>query len=237
MNKPVLYLIPAPLGNTEVSAVLPQDHIALVRTLKYFVVEELRTARRYLSAMELSPELIELNVLNEHTPYEAYHGLLDPLRRGYSMGMISEAGLPAVADPGAELVALAHKERYEVVPLVGPSSLMMALMASGLNGQSFVFHGYLPVKAALREKKLRALEKLSAKTQQTQIFIETPYRNHQLFQSLITCCSGETRLTLAINLTLPDAFIRTKTIEEWKLNRPDFEKAYKKKPCVFLILA
>lgn len=237
MKTPVLYLIPAPLSAISVSAVLPQDHMDVVKTLTCFVVEDVRTARRYLSALGLNPAVLKLEVLDEHTSPGDWYGLLEPLRQGQSMGMVSEAGLPAVADPGAELVALAHKEGYAVVPLVGPSSLLMALMASGLNGQQFAFRGYLPVKAALRDKKIRELEKLSAKEQQTQIFIETPYRNESLFQALLLCCGEDTRLTLAINLTAPDAFICTRTIAAWKGNSPDFAGTYHKKPCVFLILA
>ena len=162
MKTPVLYLIPAPLSAISVSAVLPQDHIDVVKTLTCFVVEDVRTARRYLSALGLNPAVLKLEVLDEHTSPGDWYGLLEPLRQGQSMGMVSEAGLPAVADPGAELVALAHKEGYAVVPLVGPSSLLMALMASGLNGQQFAFRGYLPVKAALRDKKDRKSTRLNS---------------------------------------------------------------------------
>lgn len=237
MNTPVLYLIPSPLGDTPPSGVLPSDHIEMVRTLQYFVVEELRTARRYLSALGLDVRLLEFGVLNEHTSPGELNGLLEPLRKGHSMGMLSEAGLPAVADPGADLVALAHRGGFPVVPLAGPSSLMLALMASGLNGQKFAFQGYLPVKPELRDKRIRVLEKQSALEQQTQIFIETPYRNESLFLALLTCCSASSRLTVAINLTMPDAFICTRTIGEWKGMEPDFSTVYKKKPCVFLLLA
>lgn len=237
MNAPALYLIPAPLAQVPVSSVMPEDHIALVRTLSYFVVEELRTARRYLSALGLRPEHLTLEVVNEHTAATAWHPLLEPLRQGKSMGMLSEAGYPAVADPGWELIALAHQEGFRVVPLVGPSAIGMALMASGLNGQHFAFHGYLPVKAALRDKKIKELEKQSAITGQTQIFIETPYRNQQLFEALLNGCMPHTRLTLALNITDPDAFICTRTLETWKKNRPDFAGTYRKKPCVFLIMA
>jgi len=237
MNRPVLYLVPSPLGDTPPSAVLPADHIEMVRTLQYFVVEELRTARRYLSALGLDVRSLEFGVLNEHTSPGELNGLLEPLRKGYSMGMLSEAGLPAVADPGAELVALAHRGGFPVVPLTGPSSLMLALMASGLNGQKFAFQGYLPVKPGLRDKRIRALEKQSALEQQTQIFIETPYRNESLFRALLACCSASSRLTVAINLTMPDAFICNRTIGEWKGMEPGFSTAYRKKPCVFLLLA
>ncbi|HHV40892.1 MAG TPA: SAM-dependent methyltransferase [Bacteroidales bacterium] len=237
MKTPTLYLIPAPLAPVPVTAVLPEDHIALVRTLTHFVVEELRTARRYLSALGLKPDDLHLDVLNEHTSAEEHPALLAPLRQGTSMGLLSEAGYPAVADPGAELVALAHKEQFRVVPLVGPSSIGMALMASGLNGQQFAFHGYLPVQALLRDKKIKELERQSAKEQQTQIFMETPYRNASVFEALLKCCAPQTKLTLAIHITHPQAFICTKTIEEWKHNRPDFEEVYRKKPCVYLLMS
>ena len=237
MKGPVLYLVPSPLGDTRPSGVLPSAHIEMVRTLQYFVVEELRAARRYLSALGMDVRLLEFGVLNEHTSPGELNDLLEPLRNGHSMGLLSEAGLPAVADPGAALVALAHRGGFGVVPLTGPSSLMMALMASGLNGQKFAFQGYLPVKPGLRDKKIRALEKLSAQEQQTQIFIETPYRNESLFRALLACCSASSRLTVAINLTMPDAFICTRTVEEWKGREPDFSIVYRKKPCVFLLLA
>ncbi|HHV02947.1 MAG: SAM-dependent methyltransferase [Bacteroidales bacterium] len=237
MNNPVLYLIPSPLGNTPPSLVLPAGHIETIRTIQCFAVEELRTARRFLSALGLHVESLELELLNEHTSPEEMESLLAPLREGRSMGMISEAGLPAVADPGAELIALAHRNGFNVAPLVGPSSLMLALMASGLNGQKFAFQGYLPVKSALRDKKIRELEKLSGREHQTQIFIETPYRNESLYRALLSCCAPGTRLTIAINLTMPDAFISTRTIGEWKQFRPGSDGLFRKKPCVFLILA
>ncbi len=237
MNKPALYLVPAPLGDTTPSGVLPADHVEMVRKLDCFIVEEPRTARRYLSALGLDVRSLELEVLNEHTSPAELNGLLEPLRKGRSVGLLSEAGLPAVADPGAELVALAHRGGFQVIPLVGPSSLMLALMASGLNGQKFAFQGYLPVKSGLRDKRIRALERQSAQENQTQIFIETPYRNESLFRALLDCCAPGTRLAVAFNLTLPDAFICTRTVGEWKGKEPDFSAAYRKKPCVFLLQA
>ncbi|MFA5301428.1 MAG: SAM-dependent methyltransferase [Bacteroidales bacterium] len=237
MKDTVLYLIPAPLGDADPRLVIPEGTIQKVHELRYFVVEELRSARRYLSSLGLQVQTLELELLNEHTNPEDMSRLLDPMRKGFSMGLISEAGLPAVADPGAELVALAHKNGFQVVPLTGPSSLMLALMGSGLNGQQFAFHGYLPVKPPMRDKKIRELERDSARDHQTQIFIETPYRNAALFRALVACCHPRTRLTIALDLTMPDAFIGTHTIGDWRKNEPDFEGIYRKKPCVFLIMA
>ncbi|HOO42094.1 MAG TPA: SAM-dependent methyltransferase [Bacteroidales bacterium] len=237
MKDAVLYLIPAPLGDTDPRQVIPEGTIQKVRDLRYFVVEELRTARRYLSSLGLQVNTLELELLNEHTAKNELIPLLDPMHKGFSMGLISEAGLPAVADPGAALVALAHENGFRVVPLTGPSSLMLALMGSGLNGQQFAFHGYLPVKPQERDKKIRELEKDSARNHQTQIFIETPYRNATLFRALVAGCNPRTRLTVAIDLTMPDAFIGTRSIGDWRKNEPDFEGLYKKKPCVFLIMA
>ena len=237
MKEAVLYLIPAPLGDADPRLVIPEGTIEKVRELHYFVVEELRSARRYLSSLGLQVQTLEMGLLNEHTIPEEMNPLLDHMRKGFSMGLISEAGLPAVADPGAGLVALAHENGFQVVPLTGPSSLMLALMASGLNGQQFAFHGYLPVKPQMRDKKIRELERDSARDHQTQIFIETPYRNATLFRALVACCHPRTRLTIALNLTMPDAFIGTRTLEDWRKNEPGFEGIYRKKPCVFLLTA
>lgn len=235
--KPVLYLIPSPLSDMPVTGVLPSDCLDRVRNLTYFVVEELRTARRYLSRAGLSVATLHFSELNEHTRDEELYPLLEPLRKGYSMGLISEAGLPAVADPGAGLVALAHKEGFPVEPMPGPSSLMMALMASGLNGQQFAFNGYLPVKPEARRRRIKELEKRSGAEGQTQLFIETPYRNGALMNDLLDTCMGSTRLTLAIDLTSSESFICTLTVEEWKKNKPDFEVKWHKKPCVFILQA
>ncbi len=237
MKEAVLYLIPAPLGDTDPALVIPEGTIQTVRKLNYFVVEELRSARRYLSSLGLKVQTLEMELLNEHTTPGEMDPLLEPMRKGFSMGLISEAGLPAVADPGAGLVALAHLNGFQVIPLTGPSSLMLALMASGLNGQQFAFRGYLPVKPTLRDKKIRELERNSAKDHQTQIFIETPYRNEALFHALVACCQPRTKLTIAVNLTMPDAYIGTRTIDEWRKREPDIEGIYRKKPCVFLIMA
>lgn len=229
-----LYLIPAPLGENEPSEVIPQYVLDTACSLKCFVVEELRTARRFLSRYGLKGHIDELDFteLNEHTTpqeVEAMAALFD----GQDVGLITEAGLPAVADPGAALVALCHRKGIEVVPLVGPSSLMLALMASGLNGQSFAFRGYLPAKTDERRSAIKSIEKNSASLKQTQIFIETPYRNDSLMSDLVANLSGSTRLCVAADITLPTQFILTLRVDEWK-KRP---LTIGKRPCVFLILA
>lgn len=235
MNKGKLHLIPAPLGNNEPAEVIPGPVLALLGRLDTFVVEEVRTARRYLSRAGLKGHIAELRFheLNEHTPDAQIEGYLALFDDGHDVGLISEAGLPAVADPGARLVALCHGAGIEVVPYPGPSSLMLALMASGLNGQSFAFCGYLPAKSDERRAAIRAIEKRSAAAGQTQIFIETPYRNDAMLADLLATLSPRTRLTLAADITLPDAFIRTCTVAAWKKSNPVIGK----RPCVFLLLA
>ena len=235
MNKGKLYLIPSPLGDNDPAEVIPEPVLSLLPTLDCFVVEEIRTARRYLSRAGLKGHIegLEFHELNEHTTPAQVASLVRLFDGGRNVGLISEAGLPAVADPGADLVALCHREGIGVVPLVGPSSLMLALMASGLNGQSFAFVGYIPAKTEERKAAIKRLEKRSAAERQTQILIETPYRNDALLTDLLSGCSGKTRLCVAANITQPDAFIRTDTVARWK-ERP---VTIGKRPCVFLILA
>ncbi len=236
MTTGTLYLIPVPLGATEPAAVLPQTVIEHVRPLTHFVVEHAKSARAFLKAVGTEKPLQELLLeeLNEHTPASELQRLLSPLLAGHDVGLVSEAGCPAVADPGADLVALAQKEGIRVVPLIGPSSLLLALMASGLNGQRFAFHGYLPAKEGEREKALRELESESRKKKQTQLFIETPYRNRQLFEATLKACQPATRLTVATDLTLPGESVLTRTVAAWKNQTPpDFER----RPTVFLLLA
>ncbi|MBP3202037.1 MAG: SAM-dependent methyltransferase [Bacteroidales bacterium] len=235
MNKGKLYLIPTPLGEGAPLEVLPASVLDLLPTLRRFVVEEVRTARRFLSSAGLKGHIqeLEFHELNEHTSPAEVEALMALFADGSSVGLLSEAGLPAVADPGAQLVALCHRHQIEVVPLVGPSSLMLALMASGLNGQSFAFVGYIPAKTEERRAALRALEKRSASASQTQILIETPYRNDSLLADMLQCLSAGTRLCLAANLTCPDAFIRTRTIAQWKQEPVTIGK----RPCVFVILS
>lgn len=234
MNPGKLYLIPTPLGDTEPAACLPQSVLETACGLHCFVVEELRTARRFLSRYGLRGHIDELDLheLNEHTTPAEVEALL-PLFDGQDVGLMSEAGLPAVADPGAALVALCHRHGIEVVPLVGPSSLMLALMASGMDGQSFAFRGYLPAKTEERRAAIRSMEKLSASLHQTQIVIETPYRNDALLADLVSQLSPATLLCVAADLTLPTRFVRTLPVSRWKGSLPVIGK----RPCVFLILA
>jgi len=235
MNYGKLYLIPSPLGEGSPAEVLPAPVLAFLPQLDCFVVEEVRTARRFLSAAGLKGHIgeLEFHELNEHTAPAEVEKYLQLFRDGRNVGLISEAGLPAVADPGALLVALCHRHGIQVVPFVGPSSLMLALMASGLNGQSFAFAGYIPAKTEERRAALRTLEKRSAGSHQTQILIETPYRNDALLADMLQCLGGHTQLCIAANLTCPDAFIRTWTVAQWKEDIPLIGK----RPCVFLILA
>ena len=231
-----LYLIPVPLGPTPPQESLTPGVLATIRPLTHFVVEQAKTARAFLKAAGTDRPLQELQLaeLNEHTKADALNDLLSPLRSGLDVGLLSEAGCPAVADPGANLVALAQKEGIRVVPLIGPSSLLLALMASGLNGQRFAFQGYLPAKEADRTKTLRELENESRKRGQTQLFIETPYRNRAMFDAILSACQPGTRLTVATDLTLPSEMVRTLTIQQWKKQTPpDIER----RPTVFLLLA
>ena len=249
MRKGLLYLIPSPIGDVAPAEVIPQSVLELLPKLNHFVVEELRTVRRYLSNAGLKGKIDSLNfyLLNEHTPKEQVEKYLQILLSGEDVGLISEAGLPAVADPGAYLVELAQRADIEVVPLVGPSSLMMALMASGLNGQCFAFNGYLPVKEPERTKEIKELERLSAKRGQSQIFIETPYRNERLLADFLQHCAPSTRLTVAADISMPTQFIKTKSIEEWRrvvakgaAGAADTAKGgfvIGKRPCVFILLA
>ena len=234
-EKGKLYLIPSPLGDNDPAEVIPQPVLDSLRGFRTFVVEEIRTARRYLSKAGLKGTIgeLEFHELNEHTEQSTVEGYLKLFDNGNDVALISEAGLPAVADPGAQLVALAHRHGIEVVPAVGPSSLMMSLMASGLNGQSFAFCGYIPAKTEERKSKLKLLEKISGQLKQTQIIIETPYRNDSLFKDILSTCSPSTRLCVAANITMPDAYIKTKTVSQWKKENLIIGK----RPCVFLILA
>ena len=229
-----LYLIPSPLGEYDPAEVLPAPVLSRAQAIKCFVVEELRTARRFLSAAGLKGHIeeLEFHTLNEHTAPGEVEALANLFQQG-DVGLISEAGLPAVADPGAALVALCHRKGIEVVPLVGPSSLMLALMASGLNGQSFAFRGYLPAKTDERRAALKSVERDSKSLNQSQIFIETPYRNDALLADMLQFLSPQTRLCVAADITLPDAFICTMTVAEWRA-RP---ATIGKRPCVFIILA
>ena len=229
-----LFLIPSPLGDNDPAEVIPAGVLSMLPSISTYVVEAVRTARRYLSAAGLKGHVqdLEFHELNEHTTPEEVEALMKLLDDGRDVGLITEAGLPAVADPGAQLVRLCHRHGVEVVPMSGPSSLMLALMASGLNGQSFAFLGYLPAKTEERRQALRSIEKHSSTARQTKIFIETPYRNDSLLADILSVCRADTEVCIAANITMPDAFIRTKTAGEWKMSVPTIGK----RPCVFLIL-
>lgn len=233
MHFGTLFLIPAPLGEAGLHEIIPVKVLQRIARLQYFIVEHPKTARQFLKQIEGIRPLpeIEMQVLNEHTSVGQLDQLLQPLLAGNDVGLLSEAGCPAVADPGANLVRVAHQKHVPVVPLVGPSSILLALMASGMNGQCFHFHGYLPIKNELRLQKILQLEKESARTNQTQIFIETPYRNQKLLEILVHNCKDETDLCIASNLTLPDEYIVTKKIKDWRSYLPDINK----KPAVFLL--
>ena len=229
-----LFLIPSPLGDNDPAEVIPAGVLSMLPSISTYVVEAVRTARRYLSAAGLKGHVqdLEFHELNEHTTPEEVEALMKLFDDGRDVGLITEAGLPAVADPGAQLVRLCHRHGVEVIPMSGPSSLMLALMASGLNGQSFAFLGYLPAKTEERRQALRSIEKHSSTARQTKIFIETPYRNDSLLADILSVCRADTEVCIAANITMPDAFIRTKTAGEWKKSVPTIGK----RPCVFLIL-
>ena len=228
----ILYAIPTPLGGTP-EASLPGNTLQQIRQLKDFVVENAKSARAFLSAAGCSPREVQISELNEHTPAEAVGALLAPLRAGRPLGLLSEAGCPAIADPGAALVEAAQRENFRVVPLVGPSSITLALMASGLEGQRFAFCGYLPRDAAERTRRIRELEVRSRRERETEIFIETPYRNDALFGALLETCAPGTRLCVAADLTLATESVRTRTIADWRRAR----EAPGKRPAVYLLLA
>lgn len=237
MKPGTLYLIPTPLGDeSPLADVLPTPTLAAIRPLDYFIVEHAKTARRFLSQAKTDKPLqqLELAELSEHTPATDLAGLLAPLLAGRDAGLLSEAGCPGVADPGANLVELAHRHQVPVQPLIGPSSLLLALMASGLNGQCFAFHGYLPVEDAARNKTIQNLEAESQRKRQTQLFIETPYRNQKMLTALLNTCRPGTRLCVACDLTLPTQMIVTRSIADWKrAASPDLNR----RPTVFLLLA
>ena len=230
-----LYLFPSPLGDNEPREVIPGPVLDRMLEIRTFVVEEVRTARRFLSRAGLKGHIgeLEFHELNEHTQPKEVEALAALFENGQDVGLITEAGLPAVADPGALLVALCHRRGIEVVPFTGPSSLMLALMASGLDGQSFAFCGYLPAKTDERRSAIRTVEKRSSQLHQTQLFIETPYRNDSLMADLLASCRDDTRLCITADLTLPSATIRTRTVREWKIAPIEIGK----RPCVFLLLA
>jgi 16S rRNA (cytidine1402-2'-O)-methyltransferase len=228
----ILYAIPTPLG-AKADASLPAATLAQIRELKDFVVENAKSARAFLGAAGVNPREVQMAELNEHTPAGDVARLLAPLREGRSLGLLSEAGCPAIADPGAALVEAAHAEGFRVVPLVGPSAITLALMASGLEGQRFAFCGYLPRDAGERARRIKALEQRSRREQETEIFIETPYRNDALLSALLDTLGPATHLCVAADLTLPAESIRSQAVADWRRSRPVLGK----RPAVFLLLA
>lgn len=231
--KTALYLIPVLLGDTTVERVLPSYNKEVILGIRHFIVEDVRSARRFLKKVDKDINIDELQFypLNKHTSPQDISGYLKPLEEGNAMGVISEAGCPAVADPGADVVAIAQRKNLPVVPLIGPSSIILSVMGSGFNGQSFAFNGYLPIEAADRAKRLKLLEQRAYTEQQTQIFIETPYRNNRLVEDILTTCRPQTRLCIAANITCEEEYIVTRTLKEWRGNVPDLSK----QPCIFLI--
>lgn len=228
-----LYLIPTTLGETALDTILPAQNDQIIISLKYLIVENIRTARRFLKKVNREINIDELTFfeLNQHTSPEEISTFLKPMQDGYDMGVISEAGCPAVADPGADVVAIAQQRNYIVKPLVGPSSILLSLMASGFNGQSFTFHGYLPIQQSDRVKMLKKMEAQIYNNHQTQLFIETPYRNMKMLEDILTVCMPDTKLCIAADITLETEFIKTKTVKEWKSQKPDLNK----RPCIFLL--
>lgn len=228
-----LYLLPVTLGDTPVDKVLPAYNREVIRGIKHFIVEDVRSARRFLKKVDAEINIDELTFypLNKHTSAEEVSGYLKPLEEGAPMGVISEAGCPAVADPGADVVAIAQRKNLRVVPLVGPSSILLSVMGSGFNGQSFAFHGYLPIEPGERTKRLKELESRIYTESQTQLFIETPYRNNKMAEEILRTCRPQTKLCIAANLTCDGEYIRTKSVKEWIGKLPDLNKI----PCIFLL--
>jgi len=233
MQKGKLYLIPTMLGETEPGKVIPSGTLEVIRALDIFIVEELRSARRFLkkAGYVRSFDTVEFLVLNEHTQQHDLNTILNPLLEGKNMGLLSEAGMPCVADPGSELVKLAHSHGVRVIPLTGPSSILLALAASGFNGQNFSFAGYLPVDKDQRKKRIREIEKAVYEKDQTQIFIETPYRTDQMLQALTEVCRGATLHRLAADLTTDSERVIVRSISEWRKTMAEPGK----RPCVFLL--
>ena len=230
-----LYLIPTTLGENDPMEVLPISVKDFIERTNYFIVENEKTARRFIKKISpsKSQQDLRLETLNKHTAPEQLSDYLKPCLEGNDVGIISEAGCPGVADPGAEMVALAHQTGIQVVPMVGPSSILLALMASGMNGQSFAFNGYLPIDKTDKKKALKQLEKRSIDLGQSQIFMETPYRNNKLLQDLTSILQPHTLLTVATDITLAQEFIKTKTVKQWRTSTVDLHK----RPTIFVLHA
>jgi len=228
-----LFLIPCSLGETSFDRILPAHNTEIVSALKHFIVEDIRSARRFLKKANPAIVIDDLTfyVLNQHTSAAEISTFIQPMKLGNDIGVISEAGCPAIADPGADVVAIAQSQGFKVVPLVGPSSILLALMASGFNGQSFAFVGYLPVQPADRVKALKKLESRIYSENQSQLFIETPYRNMKMVEEILSTCQPTTKLCIAADITLETEFIVTKTVKAWKGNVPDLSK----RPTLFIL--
>lgn len=228
-----LYLVPNVLSEGDWQNVLPAQLFQILTNTRYFIVEDVRTARRFLKQVnkEINIDECTFYELNKRTNYSEIPKYLKPIEQGFDVAVISEAGCPGIADPGADVVKIAHQNEYNVLPIVGPSSIVLALMASGLNGQNFAFKGYLPVKPNERVKEIQLLEKRVQSQHQTQIFIETPYRNNHLINDILKTCSATTLLCIAANITGENEFISTKTIQQWKGKVPDLHK----QPAIFLL--
>jgi len=231
--KGVLYLVPNTLGNPDTAGTIPEGIKATVINIRFFIVENVRNARRYLKRLdgEIHIDSLTFFELNKHTPAEEIPAMLESVEKGMDAAIISEAGVPGVADPGAVVVRMAHEKGIRVVPLTGPSSILLALMASGLNGQSFCFHGYLPLKRTERISKIREIEQSALQKDETQLFIETPYRNDALLNDILATCHPSTRICIAADITLDTEYIFTQSAGSWKKKKP----ALHKRPVLFLI--
>lgn len=229
----MLYIIPSPLGESDLNRIFPAFNLEIINSIDHYIVEEARTARRLLRKMNINKPIDQLtfSLLNEHTKNVDYKEYLRPCLEGKHVGLLSEAGTPCIADPGNKLVAKAHQLKIEVCPLIGPNSILLALMASGFNGQQFSFNGYLPIEQTKREIELRFFESLLKKNGQTQIFIETPYRNNHLLESILNVCDPATYLCVAVDLTTENEKIISQSISKWRKSKIDLHK----KPVVFLL--
>lgn len=233
-----LYLIPCTLSNPGETTVTPEDVLpqTIKRSIDFiddYIVENEKTARRFIKSIhpEKKQSDLKLSLLNKHTEVSEHYTMIKPLLEGKNIGLLSESGCPGIADPGAVIVKLAHEKGIQVVPLVGPSSILLALMASGMNGQSFAFNGYLPIDANEKKNELKHFERLSQEKNQSQLFIETPYRNNKLVEDLLQLLQPNTHLCIACDITLPTEFIKTRTVAEWKKNKVDLHK----RPCIFIV--
>lgn len=228
-----LYLIPTTLGEMNPEDVMPQTIKRSIDFIDDYIVENDKTARKFIKSIAPDKKQAELrlSLLNKHTEVADYQNMIQPLLEGRSIGLMSEAGCPGVADPGAVIVKLAHEKGIQVVPLVGPSSILLAIMASGMNGQSFTFNGYLPIDAIEKKSTLKQLERISFDKNQSQLFIETPYRNNKIFEDMLATLQPNTHICVACDITLPTEFIKTLTVNDWKKNKVDLHK----RPCIFII--